>query len=103
MWGVALFAYVIAVLQRTSLGVAGVQAADRFDISASVLSSLVVLQIIVYAGLQIPVGVLLDRVGPKFLIASGAVLMMAGRSPSPWRRRSESRSPAVSWSAPATR
>jgi MFS family permease len=79
MWGVALFAYVIAVLQRTSLGVAGVQAADRFDISASVLSSLVVLQIIVYAGLQIPVGVLLDRVGPKFLIATGAVLMMVGQ------------------------
>jgi MFS family permease len=79
MWSVALFAYVIAVLQRTSLGVAGVQAADRFDISASVLSSLVVLQIIVYAGLQIPVGVLLDRVGPKFLIATGAVLMMVGQ------------------------
>jgi Nitrate/nitrite transporter len=79
MWSVALFAYVIAVLQRTSLGVAGVQAADRFDISASVLSSLVVLQIIVYAALQIPVGMLLDRVGPKFLIATGAVLMMVGQ------------------------
>jgi MFS family permease len=79
MWGVALVAYIIAVLQRTSLGVAGVQAADRFDISASVLSSLVVLQIIVYAGLQIPVGVLLDRVGPKFLIAMGALLMVVGQ------------------------
>ena len=79
MWGVALIAYIAAVLQRTSLGVAGVQAADRFDISASVLSSLVVLQIIVYAGLQIPVGVLLDRVGPKFLIATGALLMVVGQ------------------------
>ena len=55
------------------------QAADRFDVSASVLSSLVVLQIIVYAGLQIPVGVLLDRVGPKFLIATGALLMVVGQ------------------------
>jgi MFS family permease len=79
MWGVALVAYIVAVLQRTSLGVAGVQAAERFDISASVLSSLVVLQIIVYAGLQIPVGVLLDRVGPKFLIATGALLMVTGQ------------------------
>ena len=79
MWGVALFAYVIAVLQRTSLGVAGLQAADRFDISASVLSSLAVVQIIVYAGLQIPVGVMLDRVGPKFLIATGATLMLCGQ------------------------
>jgi MFS family permease len=79
VWGVALFAYVIAVLQRTSLGVAGLQAADRFDISASVLSSLAVVQIIVYAGLQIPVGVMLDRVGPKFLIATGAILMLGGQ------------------------
>lgn len=79
VWSVALFAYVIAVLQRTSLGVAGVQAAERFDISASVLSSLAVVQIIVYAGLQIPVGVMLDRVGPKFLISTGAILMVAGQ------------------------
>ena len=79
VWGVAVFAYVIAVLQRTSLGVAGLQATERFDISASVLSSLAVVQIIVYAGLQIPVGVLLDRVGPRALIASGAILMLAGQ------------------------
>ncbi len=79
MWGVAVFAYVIAVLQRTSLGVAGVQATDRFHISASLLSSLAVVQIIVYAALQIPVGILLDRFGAKILIASGALLMFAGQ------------------------
>jgi MFS family permease len=79
IWGVAVFAYVIAVLQRTSLGVAGVQATDRFHVSASLLSSLAVVQIIVYAGLQIPVGILLDRFGAKILIASGALLMFAGQ------------------------
>lgn len=80
VWGVALFAYTVAVLQRTSLGVSGVEAAHRFDVSASVLSSLAVIQLIVYAALQIPVGVLLDRVGPKALITVGAMLMLAGQA-----------------------
>jgi MFS family permease len=79
MWAIAMVAYTVAVLQRTSLGVAGVDAAHRFDVSASVLSSLTVIQLIVYALLQIPVGVVLDRVGPKALIATGALLMMFGQ------------------------
>lgn len=80
IWGVAVFAYIIAVLQRTSLGVSGVAAADRFEVSASVLSSLAVVQLIVYAALQIPVGVVLDRVGPKTLITLGAIIMVAGQT-----------------------
>ncbi|MDQ1597050.1 MAG: hypothetical protein QOI70_474 [Microbacteriaceae bacterium] len=80
IWGVAVVAYVVAVLQRTSLGVSGVAATNRFDVSASALSSLAVVQLIVYAALQIPVGVLLDRVGPKVLIASGAILMLVGQT-----------------------
>ncbi|PJJ72123.1 sugar phosphate permease [Diaminobutyricimonas aerilata] len=80
VYGVAVFAYVTAVLQRTTLGVSGVQATDRFSVDATTLSSLTVAQLVVYAGLQIPVGVLLDRVGPRVLIAGGAVLMAAGQS-----------------------
>ena len=79
MWGVAVFAYIVAVLQRSSLGVSAVDAAHRFDVSASILSSLAVVQLVVYAALQIPVGVVLDRVGPKFLITVGALLMLGGQ------------------------
>ncbi len=79
MWGVAVFAYLVAVLQRTSMGVAGIAATQRFEISATVLSTLAVVQLIVYAALQVPVGVLLDRFGPKALIATGAVAMLAGQ------------------------
>jgi sugar phosphate permease len=79
VFGFATFAYVIAVLQRSSLGVSGVAATERFDVSAAALSSLAVLQLIVYAGLQVPVGVVLDRVGPRVLIATGACLMMIGQ------------------------
>ncbi|MEX1080239.1 MAG: MFS transporter [Homoserinimonas sp.] len=79
VWGAAVAAYMVAVLQRSTLGVAGVEAAQRFEISASQLSSLGVVQIIVYALLQVPVGMLVDRVGPKALITAGAGLMLAGQ------------------------
>ncbi|AGT94599.1 MFS transporter [Rhodococcus erythropolis CCM2595] len=79
VWGVGVFAYVIAVLHRTSFGVSGLSAADRFSISPSVLSSFVVLQIVVYAGMQIPAGVLLDRYGSRIMIAVGAFIMMSAQ------------------------
>ncbi|RFA09463.1 MFS transporter [Subtercola boreus] len=79
IFGIAALAYVSAVLQRTTLGVAGVSAAERFDTSAAILSSLAVVQLIVYAALQIPNGVLIDRVGPKALIVIGTVVMVAGQ------------------------
>jgi MFS family permease len=79
VFGFAAFDYIIAVMQRSSLGVAGVAATDRFHVSAAVLSTLAVIQLIVYAGLQIPVGVILDRVGSKRLIAIGAALMVLGQ------------------------
>jgi MFS family permease len=74
------FAYLCAVTQRSSLGVAGVAAAHRFGASAAGLSTLGVLQLAVYALLQVPVGVLVDRYGPKRVLAVGAVLMLAGQA-----------------------
>ncbi|MDQ1617703.1 MAG: hypothetical protein QOE19_272, partial [Actinomycetota bacterium] len=79
VWSVGVTAYVVAVLQRTSLGVAGLEATRRFDASASVLASFAVLQLLVYAGLQVPVGLLLDRWGPRRLIVSGTLLMSVGQ------------------------
>ncbi|TSD45445.1 MFS transporter [Rhodococcus sp. KBS0724] len=75
VWGVGVFAYVIAVLHRTSFGVSGLAAAERFSITPSVLSSFVVLQIVVYAGMQIPAGVLLDRYGSRIMIGVGAFIL----------------------------
>lgn len=80
VWGVAVLAYVLAVVQRSSLGVSGVDAQDRFAVSAAVLSTLAVVQIAVYAGLQIPVGIALDRVGPRRLVLVGAALLVLGQA-----------------------
>jgi nitrate/nitrite transporter NarK len=75
----AVVAYLCAVLQRSTLGVAGVAAADRFEVSAAALSTLGVVQLLVYAVLQVPVGVLVDRFGPRAVISVGAALMVAGQ------------------------
>ena len=79
VWATGLFAYIVAVLDRTTLGVSGLEAGDRFTASPGVLSSFVVLQIVVYASAQVPAGLLLDRFGSKALILSGATIMAAGQ------------------------
>ena len=80
IYGVVTFAYIIAFMQRSSLGIAAVEATQRFEIAATALSTLAVVQLGVYALLQVPVGVMLDRVGPKFLLVLGATLMVAGQT-----------------------
>jgi sugar phosphate permease len=75
--GVAV--YFVAVMFRTSLGVAGLDAAARFHVGASALSTFSILQLLVYAGMQIPVGLLVDRLGTKRVLALGAVLFTLGQ------------------------
>ncbi|MFY0408485.1 MFS transporter [Solicola sp. PLA-1-18] len=75
VWGVALAVYVLAVFHRSSLAVAGLAAADRFDISAAQLATFTMVQLLVYAGLQVPVGLVLDRFGPRRVLGSGLVVM----------------------------
>ena len=79
IWVVALSVYVLAVFHRSSLGVAGLLAYDRFGIGATQLAFFTVLQLLVYASLQVPVGVLLDRYGSKVMLLGGLVLMTAGQ------------------------
>ena len=79
VWAVGLIAYSVAIFHRASLGVAGVEAQERFSAGASAISLFLVLQLAVYAGLQVPVGVALDRFGSRRMIAAGAVTMAAGQ------------------------
>jgi MFS family permease len=79
MWGIGVSVYFVAVTFRTSLGVAGLDAADRFGVSAAALSSFSILQLLVYAGMQIPVGLLVDRLGTKKVLSLGTVLFTTGQ------------------------
>ena len=78
-WGTGVAVYLVAVFYRSSLGVAGLMAADRFGVQATELAFFTVLQLLVYAGMQIPVGVLLDRFGSKRLLLAGMVTMTAAQ------------------------
>ncbi|MFF9405939.1 nitrate/nitrite transporter [Streptomyces anandii] len=79
VWGIGVAVYFVAVIFRTSLGVAGLDAAARFHVGASALSTFSILQLLVYAGMQIPVGLLVDRLGTKKVLGIGAVLFTAGQ------------------------
>ncbi|MEO0026946.1 MAG: hypothetical protein RL716_277 [Actinomycetota bacterium] len=72
-------AYLVAVINRSSLGVAALAATERFDVAATMLSTLAVSQLAVYAAMQIPVGILLDRFGAKRLLVFGACSMAVGQ------------------------
>lgn len=75
VWIVGLLVYLVAVFHRSSLAVAGLAATDRFDISASQLATFTMLQLVVYAGMQIPVGLLVDRFGSRSVLLCGTVLL----------------------------
>lgn len=79
LWGIAVAAYAVAVFNRGSLGVASLEAQHRFHASATELSLFSVLQLAVYAAMQIPVGVLVDRLGTRRLVVTGAVVMGGGQ------------------------
>ncbi|MDQ1588621.1 MAG: hypothetical protein QOJ77_1786 [Microbacteriaceae bacterium] len=79
IYGVGVFAYLVAITQRSTIGVAGVAATDRFHSTASTLATLAVVQLAVYAAMQVPVGVLIDRIGSRWLMATGTALMIVGQ------------------------
>lgn len=79
VWGIGVAVYFVAITYRTSLGVAGLDAAERFHINASALSTFSILQLLVYAGMQIPVGLLVDRLGAKKVLTLGVVLYTVGQ------------------------
>ncbi len=80
IWVVALLVYLLAVFHRSSLAVAGLAATDRFHISAAQLAVFTMLQLLVYAGMQIPVGLLVDRFGPRRVLLTGALTLTVAQA-----------------------
>ncbi|OJU39278.1 MAG: MFS transporter [Microbacterium sp. 69-10] len=79
IWGVAVAAYVLAITNRSSLSAVGVDTAERFHADAATLSLFAVVQLAVYGGMQIPIGVLLDRYGSRPIMVVGMLLMGVGQ------------------------
>ncbi|MCP3424594.1 MFS transporter [Rothia sp. AR01] len=79
IWSVGLCAYLIAVVNRSSFSALGPVAQEHFSAEATTLSTFVVLQLVVYAGCQIPVGIGLDRFGVSWVVATGLAAMSLGQ------------------------
>ncbi|SMD04060.1 MFS transporter [Lentzea albidocapillata] len=79
IWTTAVFVYFAALFHRTTLGVAGLEASERFGLGPAQLGVFTVLQIGVYALMQIPTGLLVDRYGPRRVLTVAALLMGTGQ------------------------
>lgn len=78
VWGVGALCYCAALFHRASLGVAAPEALQRFDTGPAVLALFSALQLGVYLVLQVPSGLLADRLGPRKVITGGMVAMAVG-------------------------
>ncbi|MDQ2586365.1 MFS transporter [Saccharothrix yanglingensis] len=79
IWSTAVAVYVAALFHRNSLGVASLEASERFGVGPAALSTFTVLQIGLYALMQVPTGLLVDRFGPRRVLVAAALLMGAGQ------------------------
>lgn len=73
-FGLAAYLFFVVVINRSSLGVAGRFAETRFGIGPGELSLLVMLQLGIYAALQVPAGALVDRFGPRRTLTAAGLL-----------------------------
>jgi MFS family permease len=80
MWGLAAAFYLVAIFHRMSLGVASLDAAERFGVSTGTIALLSTVQLGVYLAMQIPAGLLADRLGPRRSLTLGLVAMGIGET-----------------------
>ncbi|RNL84454.1 MFS transporter [Halostreptopolyspora alba] len=66
------------MFHRNGLAVAALEAQERFQVGPALLSALPVIQLVVYVVLQLPAGLLADRLGPSRTLLIGLLAMAAG-------------------------
>ncbi len=69
-----LFTYLFMSSQRTAPGLITDQIMGDFHVTAATIGLLTSMQFFVYTFLQIPMGLLADRLGPNFFLIVGAIL-----------------------------
>jgi sugar phosphate permease len=73
-----LFTYLIISSQRTAPGLITDKLMADFSVAASTIGLVASIQFFVYTGLQIPMGILVDRYGPNVFLIFGAALTGIG-------------------------
>lgn len=78
MWGMAATFYGYAFFQRVLPSVMVDQLMAEFALGGALLGNLSAFYFYAYAGLQLPVGMLIDRFGPRMVLAVAAILCAGG-------------------------
>lgn len=77
-WGLGAGFFFLAFLQRVSPSVMVDELMRDFAVSAVILGNLSACYFYIYAAMQLPVGLMIDRIGPRLLLTLFALLCVAG-------------------------
>jgi len=75
VWGIGVGVYFLGLFHRASLGVAGNDALDQLSISSTALGTLVMVHMGIYALMQVPAGLLIDRWGARRVLLAATLTM----------------------------
>jgi MFS family permease len=78
MWGIPTFLFLFAFFHRVAPGVFAKELMQTFSVTGAVVGLLSATYFYAYAGLMIPAGVLLDRLGVRRVVGAGGLVMGAG-------------------------
>ena len=71
MWGIPAFLFLFAFFHRAAPGVFAKELMQAFGATGAIIGLLSATYCYAYAGLMIPAGVLLDRLGVRWVVAAG--------------------------------
>ncbi len=75
IWSVGAGAYFFGFIHRASLGVAGPTAVNRLRITAAEIGTLIMVQLGLYALMQVPAGMAIDRWGARRVLLAATLAM----------------------------
>ncbi|ELY57494.1 MFS transporter [Natronolimnohabitans innermongolicus] len=78
LWGILAASFLLVSIYRLSTAVIAGQLMDAFEITGAELGLLHAAFFVIYSLMQIPVGILVDRIGARRTAAVGAVVMNVG-------------------------
>jgi len=78
MWGIPALIFLIAFLHRAAPGVIAKDLMQAFNATGTVIGLLSAMYFYSYAGFMVPGGVLIDSLGPRWVIAGGGAVMGLG-------------------------
>ena len=78
VWGLGASLYFIGFYQRVSPAVITAELSETFALTAAGLGNLSAFYFYSYVAMQIPTGILADRLGPRYLLTAGAIVAALG-------------------------